>query len=340
MDGRHVPVESSLLTADGLTEFVLPDYGLPAPVRCRLVSRGVNDTYRVDSGTSTYYLRVAPHGWRTVQELEAEAALIDDLHRRGLRVVQPKRTRNGQATSRVAAPEGERFALLYSAADGEDVREIDVAHSRAYGQLAAAMHDATDAADHRYARFHLDERLLLDEPLASIRADMVDGGKDLAFLEEVAERIRPLIVALPRDPPLYGLCHGDLHPGNVRFDLAGQPTLFDFDFCGYGWRVYDLTIFLWNAFGERRPKGWRDSRWRAFLRGYREIRPLDPAALEALPLFLVAREIWLLGLDCSGRGEWLPQWRTAEWFRSTVGTIRDMVAEYPILGGGAGEGSR
>lgn len=124
-----------------------------------------------------------------------------------------------------------------------------------------------------------------------------------------------------------------MHPGNARFDATGEPTLFDFDCCGYGWRVSDLAVFLWNAHLEKRPKGWREARWRAFLRGYREVRPLDPGALDAVPLFLVARQIWLMGNDCLGRSEWLPQWLTPGWFREMVGFVRDWVAEYPVLQG-------
>ena len=104
---------------------------------------------------------------------------------------------------------------------------------------------------------------------------------------------------------------------------------------GYGWRTYDLTVFLWNAFGERRPKRWRESRWRAFLRGYREVRPLPEDLDEALPLFLVARQLWLAGLDSADRSGWPPQWLTADWLRDMVGPVRTWVAEYPILAGWA-----
>ena len=124
--------------------------------------------------------------------------------------------------------------------------------ARAYGRLAAALHMATDAAPTVYRRFHIDECHLLDEPLAAVRRAGIDGGEDLMFLERTAERVRRCLAGLPRSSPAYGLCHGDLHPGQHLIDSEGQPTLFDFDFVWYGWRAYDLTVFLWNAYGERR----------------------------------------------------------------------------------------
>jgi Ser/Thr protein kinase RdoA (MazF antagonist) len=328
------PAESSVLAAEALAEWVLAAYGLVPPVRCLLVSRGLNDAYRIETGDGTFYLRVYRHGWRTDAETEAELALMTDLHRLGLRVSRPVPRADGTLLGWVRAVEGVRQVALFTPAEGEGVREIEPRHAEAYGRLAATFHLTVDDEIGAYARFHLDERHLIDEPLAAIRARMgtVAGcAEDLAYLAEIATRVRSRLGALPRTMPAYGLCHGDFHPGNVRFDGEGEPTLFDFDCCGYGWRAYDLTVFLWNSCLERRSTRWRASRWRAFLRGYGSIRPPAADDLAAVPLFLVARQIWLMGLDCRGQSDWLPQWLTPEWFGSMVGYVRRWVEEYPAL---------
>ena len=331
------PVRSSVLSPDALIERVLPGYALPEPHDCRLISRSMNDIYQVAAAGETYFLRISGHGWRSRDAVDAELALIADLYTRGLAVAPAVPRDDGTVLTSLTAPEGERFAVLFAEAPGASVRDITPRHARAYGRLTAAVHTAADAAPTLYHRFHLDERHLLDEPLQAIRAAMpnVDGGdgKDLIFLEMVAERVHRRLQALPRTPPGYGLCHGDLHPGNVRFDAAGTPTLFDFDCLGYGWRAYDLTVFLWNAFGERRPKRWRESRWRAFLRGYQEVHPLPEELDAVLPLFLVARQIWLMGLDAADRSGWPPQWLSADWLRDGVRPVRSWVSEYPMLAG-------
>ena len=335
MQESMFPVRSSILSPAALVERVLPTYALPQPHHCRLISRSMNDTYEVTAGAETYYLRVSGHDWRSRDAVSAELALIANLRARGLAVAPAVPRNDGAFLSSLAAPEGERFAVLFAAAPGAPVRNITPRQARAYGRLTAALHTVTDASPTTYRRFDLDECHLLDEPLEAVRAAMlkVDDGDDLVFLERMAERVRHRLRALPRRQPGYGLCHGDLHPGNVRFDAAGEPTLFDFDCMGYGWRAYDLAVFLWNAFGERRPKRWRESRWRAFLRGYREVCPLPEDLDEALPLFLVARQIWLMGLDSADRSGWPPQWLTADWVRDMVRPVRTWVAEYPILAG-------
>jgi Ser/Thr protein kinase RdoA (MazF antagonist) len=329
----HFPVRSSVLSADALAEQVLPRYALPEPRQCRLIARGVNDTYQVTAGADTFYLRVSIHGWRTREDLDAELALVTDLRERGLSVAPVVPRTDGAVLTSLPAPEGERFAVLFAPAPGESVPDPTTQQARHYGRLAADVHTGADAASSAYRRFHLDECHLLDAPLASIRAAVVDGNEDLNFLELIVERVRRRLGTLPRTPPDYGLCHGDLHPGNVRFVGAGQPTLFDFDCMGYGWRAYDLAVFLWNAFGERRPKRWRETRWRAFRRGYQEVRPLPGGLDEVLPLFLVARQVWLMGLDCADRSGWPPQWITPEWLQTMVRPIGIWVGEYSILAG-------
>jgi Ser/Thr protein kinase RdoA (MazF antagonist) len=328
------PTQSSVLAAAALTERVLPEYDLPPPVRCRLTSRGLNDTYRVETANGPLYLRVYRHGWRTDAETAAELALMSDLHLHAVPVSRPMPRKDGSLFGLVRAAEGERQVALFTPAPGADVREIEPRHARAYGRLAARLHATVDDDLPTYARFHLDERHLLDEPLTAIRTRMgdVDGcAEDLAYLEEIGARVRNELMALPRTSPAYGLCHGDLHPGNVRFGDDGELTLFDFDCCGYGWRAYDLAVFLWNSYLERRSKTWRASRWRAFLRGYGAVRVLTADDLAPVPLFLVARQIWLMGLDCRGQSDWLPQWLTPEWFHSMVKYVRGWVQEYPML---------
>mgnify|MGYP000182659935 CR=1 FL=1 len=232
----------------------------------------------------------------------------------------------------LAAPEGERVGALFASAGVVEAREISAAQSRDLGRLAGMLHATVDGGNASYARPPIDEDALIDAPLAATRG-AIAGGDDLAFLETVAERVRHRLSELPRGAPDYGYCHGDLHPGNVRFDTSGQPTLFDFDFCGDGWRAYDLAVFLWNTFGERRPRRWRESRWRAFLRGYREVRPLPEGLDEAVPLFLAARQIWFIGLDFGGNGGWLPQWLTPQYLQEQVLPLRRWTSEYAILRG-------
>ena len=331
MSGSSIAVSSSVLASDALAAWAGTEFALRGPLHCRLVSRGVNDVYRITSEAGLHFLRVSPHAWRTPAQLEAEAEFIDELNRRGVHAARAIRTRDGAVVVPLMAPEGTRLAMLFEAARGAPAPELTIPQAKALGRAAARLHLTADGMSWRPARFNIDDFQLLLEPLSSIRNLGLDASEELGYLESIAERVRGCIGTLPQDGAVWGLCHGDLHPGNAVFDLDGTPTLFDFDFCGYGWRVYNLTVFLWNAVGERRSRRWTESRWRAFLRGYREERRLTDHELEAVPLFLVARQIWLMGLDCRGRSGWPVQWVNERWLRDMLRPIRAWQSEHPIL---------
>ena len=86
MQESMFPVRSSILSPGALVERVLPTYALPQPHHCRLISRSMNDNYKVTAGAETYYLRVSGHDWRSRDAVSAELALIADLRARGLAV--------------------------------------------------------------------------------------------------------------------------------------------------------------------------------------------------------------------------------------------------------------
>jgi Ser/Thr protein kinase RdoA (MazF antagonist) len=327
----RIAVDSSLFDETALADWLLATFDLGPSVSCRLISRSMNDTFRVMTPLATFFLRVTPHGWRTRQDIASELAFIRAADEQGVRVANPIPRRDGATISPLAAPEGERLAVLFAAVPGTDNPEITIDQSRAYGRLAAKLHEVADAQPQAQSRPEIGPKHLLDEPLAAIRETFSAATSDLDYLEAMASRVRVELIRMLRTAPEFGLCHGDLHPGNVRFDDSGTPALFDFDLAGNGWRMYDLTVFLWNAFGERRPRRWRDSRWRAFLGGYQELRPLAAAALEAVPLFLVARQLWLIGVDCRRQGGWPVQWLNARYLTDMIDPIRSWEAEFPIL---------
>ncbi len=324
---RAFPTSYSVLNDDALGRWISTAYDLSATPTCRLISLSLNDVYQVVAGHQRSYLRIYRHGWRTQEEIDAELALTRDLAAAGICVSVPIPGRNGNDVAQLEAAEGSRFVVLWTEAPGDDVRDITSHHARRYGQLAARVHLAANNRETCYQRGSLDSAHLIAEPMAAIGAAL-SSSDELAELESIAEHVRGRLDALPREQHDYGLCHGDLHPGNVRFDADGTPTLFDFDCCGYGSRGYDLSVFLWNIYGEGRPRRWRESRWRAFLRGYAEVRPVPASLDDHLVDFLIARQIWLTGLDFAGKSGYPPQWVGQGLLRTALASIHSWQHEF------------
>jgi Ser/Thr protein kinase RdoA (MazF antagonist) len=141
---------------------------------------------------------------------------------------------------------------------------------------------------------------MLDRPLAAF-ARVVTHRPDVATeLQEVADALHPRIATLPVEPPGFGLIHGDVIPSNAQVTPQGDVAVLDFDFCGDGWRVYDVATYLWEVRFWQTP--WEAAR--AFLDGYQEVRPLAGWEEDALPVFETARGIVALGTPALHADTW------------------------------------
>jgi Ser/Thr protein kinase RdoA (MazF antagonist) len=96
-------------------------------------------------------------------------------------------------------------------------------------------------------------------------------------------------------PDVFGLIHADAHLDNVLFN-GPEARLIDFDDCGFGYRIYDVAVALWELRHRDDFSGFKE----AFVRGYSEHRPLPIEQLRHLDAFIAAREVafglWLVGM--------------------------------------------
>jgi Ser/Thr protein kinase RdoA (MazF antagonist) len=156
-------------------------------------------------------------------------------------------------------------------------------------------------------RFHLDREHLVEEPLRCLRpyAERLGMWADyVRMADDLRARLLRVEGALE-----CGLCHGDLHGHNVHQTEDHELTFFDFDCGGPGWRAYDLAVYRWAVSLHAKSL----EPWEAFLRGYRSRRELKQADLDAVPVFVGLRTLWLAGLQA----RFAPQ-RGAAWAEGHV----------------------
>ena len=293
----HFPVDTVLLSPRALGEFLRPLYFPGRAVLCRLYCRGIHDTYRVLAAGGTFWLKVYRAGLRSPEELRAEVGLLLHLRGCGLRAAQPVPRGDGGYLCEFATVLGPRYGILYQTAGARDFRSTEETPRKnaALGAYIAQTHCALDGCCVRRPR--LDCAALIDGSMPYIRAFAEAHAFDLPFVEALAARTREKLAGLAELPPAFGLCHGDIYEGNLRLDEAGAPVLFDFDFCGYGWRAYDISLyacsFSMGADPARREALAR--RLGAFLEGYNSVRPMGEAEARTVPWFVPLRRIFNLG---------------------------------------------
>ncbi|MFC4456677.1 phosphotransferase enzyme family protein [Deinococcus sonorensis] len=305
----HLPAAFSVLDPVVLAAHLETHYGLTGPVSCEFLAGGVNDTYLARTTTGPVVYRLYRRHWRTAPEVAWEIALLAHLRRHGVAVSVALPDRTGADQQWVSVAEGSRLGALFSFAPGRELHWKEERDVRCFGASVATLHDAMDAFDDPGGRFHLDLEHLIDTPLATVLPFLADRPDDAAYLAALGARTRARLEDLAAHGLTEGTCHGDLHGGNVH--VADEVcTHFDFDCGGRGWRAYDVAVFWWSLSLGNKP----DSLWEAFLDGYGRAR-LTPADWSAVPWFVVARCVWLLGLHAglrprvgaayfSGQGYW------------------------------------
>jgi len=281
------PVSQSVLDPEALASAIAGQYNLSGDVRCRLISRGMNDIYRVDHTDGSYALKVARSGKSSDDEFEYEQAYIIHLAKKGLPVPGPQPTKDGSTFFTVEAPEGHRQLVLMAWLDGDPFPGIvDKSDAHRLGALLAKIHIA--GADFRTS--HKKEVATvrkIQERLPHLLDLLKEQPDECDFVKRVSVMAIDQFGALSAADFPEGPCHGDLQNANVMKQKNGTLSVFDFSDCGTDILAKDIAAFYWRNDFEGLP----DHINQAFLSGYAEVRPLSPVERDAQPLFRVLRHL-------------------------------------------------
>ncbi|MCP4362951.1 MAG: phosphotransferase [Chloroflexi bacterium] len=302
-----IKVVRSFVDAEALAKIIATEYDFGGQVTCRLFSKMLrtqdNDHYLVTTGSGDKFVaRVYQVGTR-LERQEAdylyELDWLNFLEKEGLSVSYPIARQDGGFLGSVNAPEGLRYYTLFSFALGSPMSMDDEEHLYIVGREMARIHQISNKFENQHERQPLDLEFLVDKPVARLKRywDEDAGHKDdlellLISALEAKDQMLELINNDEYTPDGWGPIGGDFHNGSVFFD-GNNPTFFNFDWCGVGWRAYDIAAFLHNTdlIHQRSPE-----LVEAFFAGYYAERPLTENEHESIAPFLTIRRIWLTGL--------------------------------------------
>ena len=165
-----------------------------------------------------------------------------------------------------------------AAADGE-VRDEDAADRSTaadWGTALAELHLRSTSVDVTL----LPDLMELCAPQQATTAQDPPDGR----LMDVAVEVADDLAALPRDPAVFGLLHGDPELDNVVFTADG-PILVDLDDVRTGWRAADVGFALRSWAATAAGPDLAAEIPAAFVAGYRRRCPITDEELTWLPLF-------------------------------------------------------
>jgi Ser/Thr protein kinase RdoA (MazF antagonist) len=293
---EQFPVVYSILAPQALVSLILPHYHLGKASSCQFWHRGLSDIYLLNIQERPYILRVSHHHWRSRSEIAFELELLDFLAQNDIPVAYPLKTKEGNLFIEINAPEGIRHVSLFVYAPGTvALGDLNATQSYLLGETVAKLHQVAREFCSAFYRPPLTLDYLLDDSLALIAPFLEGRPQDLSLLLQIATQIKQRLKDLPKEPPYWGICWGDPHSGNVHFTLDHQITLFDFDQCGYGWRMFDIAKFWQVSLQTGLSKSIRE----AFLAGYQAHETITDLELASLQTLTQTAYIWAWAISLS-----------------------------------------
>ena len=323
-------VQASILSEQALQEQLLSHYRLDSPVSCRLYKYGVNDTYRVQAADSLYYLRVYSLHYSEYAPIQREVRLLQALTDRGVSVGCPLGDRTGETIHRLQAPEGLRYAVMFSGGQGKQVDAKSESQMEALGAWVGRFHTTADDLDVPGVRDDMDIQRMVDQNVQLVLPKLQHRQDDGDFLRTFAEQLASRLRQLTDRAAETGIIHGDLHMDNAVLSTDQGITVFDFADSGIGWRLYDLGVVLFMIRTRLQDREQQDSAWEAFLQGYRKQRSFSDETAREVMLFVALKKLWLLGFHATVGDRHGDGWLNGDYYDAAFKRLRDVSQDLKI----------
>ncbi len=305
--------------------------------RVKLLFHGENTTFRADGPDGRFVVRVHRAGYQSTDAIRSELFFLAALKKAGsIRASVPHATASGEYLLRLdgANLDADRDVSVLHWTDGRHVADRSKGTFRKLGALTACLHNF--AAD-----WHLPPAF--ERSSGRIR-DQLAGAPTVARLEDVpelsdalrAELCEARAASIAWADPLEerdGIfpVHTDLHFGNVIIQ-SGELCPIDFDDLAIAHPLADVAVSVAVAKPEFRA---------AYIAGYKLHREFPDAWVAAIPAFIAARQLLMVGWVSSRAAE-LPRLRKwvpysiaraehgAKWLQSGDETWMEKFRELPV----------
>lgn len=276
----------------------LPLWQLPKSARARLINISENATFLVEADDGyRSILRIHRPGYHTRNAISCELAWMADLGEHG-GVVTPATLVgvNGETIQQMRTDvlPGSRYLVMFEFVEGiePDENENLVARFEELGEIAARTHRHSIS----WKRPDNFERLVWN--IHSVFGDGATWGNwrdapamsdaSQAVMQRLEDTVTERLQRFGDGPDRYGLIHADMRLANLLIH-HGSTRLIDFDDCGLGWFLYDFAAGI--SFMEDHPQV--PALKRAWVAGYRKIRPLSAEDEQEMDTFVMLRRMAL-----------------------------------------------
>ncbi|MDO1445804.1 phosphotransferase [Rhodocytophaga aerolata] len=322
------PVIDSTLSARHLAVWAIEKYNLPTQTTCRLLRTNMNHTYVVSEPATTYILRVYSYNRRTLTDIAEEVRLLNLLKESGIAVSYPIPDTNNTYIHQIYAPEGIRYAVLFSFANGGKIRNLTGELCYQIGSTMARMHQVT--LGRQINRITYTTHTLAKVAYQQAKVYFPESLPDMQFIQASANKLDAVFKEAAASASRTGVVHLDIWYDNMSITDDGQITLFDFDNCGNGWLIWDIGYFCMQLFHTQPDKADYERKRHLFLKGYQEITAIPEAEIPLIPYAGLAIWIYYLGVQAERFDNFANIFLSENYLKMYMGKVKEWLLYHQL----------
>lgn len=299
----HFPVTNSNLSAAHIGLFLQEKYNLSKGTTCRIIKAGINDTYLITDNLHKFIFRVYSFNWRSETEISEEINLLNQLKQNNISISYPIKDTEDKYIQILNAPEGSRFAVLFSYADGHKLYSYPVEVHFLIGALMARIHEITNTQ--KLNRVDYTPEAILVDSLNKIANFLPENIEEFNFLLSAQKYLLNEFKHADTSQIRQGIVHLDIWFDNLNITDDNQVTIFDFDFCGNGWLCLDIAYYILQLHNiEKYEAADYQPKVESFIKGYESVTPISTEEKRLIPMLGVSLYFFYLGVQCQRYDNW------------------------------------
>lgn len=212
-------------------------------------------------------------------QINSERQILDTLSQEGLNVPKPVQIIQTDSVS--------GLLLTYVKGKSPTADDVSLTQMALIGKFLAQLHQIK--FDTTLARHALDWDGLFSENGIYQPSDdnmTVFTDEQLLVMRHVTDKVQSVMKELGQGEEEFGIIHGDCLLKNILFHNKTVHAL-DFEYCGWGYYLYDLTPILWQLKSQARYPELEQALWD----GYASIRPLTTRHRDLLETLIAGRQV-------------------------------------------------
>lgn len=319
-------------SVDIVKKYIADNYNLDSTYTIELVADYINLVFLIKNEFQQFIFRIFPIK-KEIRIIKSEIELLNFLENYKLNIESAISNSKGIYYGTIQIHNSIRNCAMYNALSGSIYDELlTEKQSKNLGEVTGQLHSALDlyCGQSNFKRFSFDE--LVWTPWKIIKLYIHHNVELYEFYRDIIESCEN---KLRKNKGLlsWGLCHGDLHAGNVIFNQNDEAGLFDFELCCKSWRLYDIATFIWSIVPREdysiETVELIDKCIKSFLEGYMKQRTLSNEELELIFDIVLLRHIWRQAerIDVDTENSW---WKSEHHFEEQMNRMKKWIQIYGI----------